>query len=141
MAEVVLGLASSHTPQLSTSADFWTEHGARDRRNTRLLGPDGRYRGYDELLAGAEPALSAELEPAVWRSKFDRAQAAVGLGHAFTQHLLPAERAAARPVLAAGPGAARRDRPSSSASRTTSGLNARSRARAGSAPTACWTEL
>lgn len=77
MAEVVLGLASSHTPQLSTSADFWTEHGARDRRNARLLGPDGRYRSYDELLAGADPALSAELEPAVWRSKFDRSQAAV----------------------------------------------------------------
>ncbi len=77
MAEVVLGLASSHTPQLSTSADFWKEHGARDRRNTRLLGPDGRYLSYDELLAGADPALAGELEPSVWRSKFDRAQAAV----------------------------------------------------------------
>jgi hypothetical protein len=70
-------LASSHTPQLSTSAEFWSEHAARDRRNARLLGPDGRYRSYDELLAGADPALSAELEPAVWRSKFDRAQAAI----------------------------------------------------------------
>jgi 3-O-methylgallate 3,4-dioxygenase len=77
VAEVVLGLASSHTPQLSTSADFWTEHAARDRRNARLLAPDGRYRSYDELLAGADPALSAELEPEVWRSKFGRAQAAV----------------------------------------------------------------
>jgi Catalytic LigB subunit of aromatic ring-opening dioxygenase len=78
MAEVVLGLASSHTPQLSTSAEYWSEHAARDRRNTRLLGPDGRYRTYDELLATADPALADELRPAVWRSKFGRAQAAVG---------------------------------------------------------------
>ena len=77
MAEVVLGLASSHTPQLSTSADFWAQHAVRDQQNSRLLGADGRYYGYDELLAAADPALSAELAPPVWRSKFDRAQAAV----------------------------------------------------------------
>jgi 3-O-methylgallate 3,4-dioxygenase len=77
MAEVVLGLASSHTPQLSTSADYWAQHAARDQRNARLLGSDGRYYTYDELLAAADPALADELAPPVWRSKFDRAQAAV----------------------------------------------------------------
>jgi hypothetical protein len=77
MAEVVLGLASSHTPQLSTSAAFWSEHAARDERNTRLLGPDGRYHTYDELLAEADPALAGELQAPVWRDKFDRAQAAI----------------------------------------------------------------
>ena len=77
MAEVVLGLASSHTPQLSTSADYWTQHAARDQGNTRLLGSDGRYYTYDELLATADPALGGELRPPVWRSKFDRAQGAV----------------------------------------------------------------
>jgi 3-O-methylgallate 3,4-dioxygenase len=77
MAEIVLGLASSHSPQLSTSADYWAEHAARDQRNSRLLGADGRYYSYDELLAAADPALDAELRPAVWRSKFDRAQNAV----------------------------------------------------------------
>jgi 3-O-methylgallate 3,4-dioxygenase len=88
MAEVVLGLASSHTPQLSTSADYWSEHAARDQRNNRLLGPDGRYRTYDELLAAADPALAGELQPAVWHSKFDRAQAAVG---ALAQRLAAAQ--------------------------------------------------
>jgi 3-O-methylgallate 3,4-dioxygenase len=77
MAELKLGLASSHTPQLSTSADYWTEHAARDQRNPRLLGPDGRYHTYDELLATADPGLAGEVQPSVWRSKFDRAQAAV----------------------------------------------------------------
>jgi hypothetical protein len=88
MAEVVLGVASSHTPQLSTSADYWKEHGARDRRNTRLLGSDGCYRTYDELLAAADPALAVELEPSVWHSKFDRAQAAI---EALAQRLARAD--------------------------------------------------
>jgi 3-O-methylgallate 3,4-dioxygenase len=88
MAEVVLGLASSHTPQLSTSAEYWSEHAVRDQRNTRLLGLDGRYRTYDELLATADPALAAELRPAVWRTKFDRAQVAV---EALAQRLAAAK--------------------------------------------------
>lgn len=77
MAEIALGLASSHTPQLSTSAEWWKEHAARDERDTRLLGRDGRYHSYAELLAGADPALGGELDPLVWQDKFGRAQAAV----------------------------------------------------------------
>jgi len=88
MAELTLGLASSHTPQLSTSADYWTEHAARDQRNTRLLGPDGRYYTYDELLAAADPGLAGELRSSVWHSKFDRAQAAVEV---LAQRLAAAE--------------------------------------------------
>ena len=88
MAELTLGLASSHTPQLSTSADYWTEHAARDQRNPRLLGPDGRYHTYDELLAAAGPGLAGEVQSSVWRSKFDRAQAAVEV---LAQRLASAE--------------------------------------------------
>jgi Catalytic LigB subunit of aromatic ring-opening dioxygenase len=88
MAEVTLGLASSHTPQMSTSADYWKEHAARDQRNTRLLGPDGHYHTYDELLATADPALAEELRSPVWHSKFDRAQAAVEV---LAQRLAAAE--------------------------------------------------
>jgi hypothetical protein len=88
MAELTLGLASSHTPQLSTSAEYWTEHAARDQRNPRLLGPDGRYHTYDELLAAADPGLASELQSSVWRSKFDRAQAALEV---LAQRLAAAE--------------------------------------------------
>lgn len=77
VAEIVLGLASSHTPQLSTSAAFWKEHAARDERNTQLLGADGRYHSYAELLAQADPALATALDAAVWEDKFDHAQAAI----------------------------------------------------------------
>jgi 3-O-methylgallate 3,4-dioxygenase len=77
VAEIVLGVASSHTPQLSTSAEWWREHAARDERNTHLLGRDGRYHSYGELLADADPGLAGELETPVWQDKFDRAQSAV----------------------------------------------------------------
>jgi hypothetical protein len=67
VAEIVLGLASSHTPQMRTSAEFWEEHAARDERNTRLLGRDGRYHSYDHLLTNADPGLAGELEAPVWK--------------------------------------------------------------------------
>lgn len=74
VAEIVLGVGSSHTPQLSTSAAFWAQHAARDERNAALLGADGRYHDYAELLAGADPAIAAELDASVWEEKFSRAQ-------------------------------------------------------------------
>lgn len=77
LAEIVLGIGSSHTPQMSTSAEFWSEHAARDRRNAGLLTADGERRTYDEVLASAPRELELELAPAVWTAKFERAQAAV----------------------------------------------------------------
>lgn len=74
MAEIVLGVGSSHTPQLSTSADFWAEHGARDARNAALLGGDGAYHTYDELLAEAGNRLADQVTEAVWQDRFTRAQ-------------------------------------------------------------------
>lgn len=78
MAEIVLGMGSSHTPQMSTSAAFWAQHAGRDERSTALLGPDGQYHDYAGLLALADPDIAAQLEPAIWEEKFDRAQRRVG---------------------------------------------------------------
>jgi 3-O-methylgallate 3,4-dioxygenase len=77
MAEIVIGVASSHTPQLSSGVDMWLDHAERDRRNPRLLGKDARYHGYDELLAEADPAVEQELAPAIWEHKYQRAQEAI----------------------------------------------------------------
>jgi hypothetical protein len=55
LAEIVLGLASSHTPQMSTSAEFWKEHAARDERDTQLLGRDGRFQALGRRLEPAAP--------------------------------------------------------------------------------------
>ena len=78
MAEIVFGVASSHTPQLSSGTDMWRDHADRDRRNLRLLGKDSRYHTYDELLASPTPGIERELQPAVWEVKYRRCQEAIG---------------------------------------------------------------
>ena len=77
MANIVIGVASSHTPQLSSGVDMWLDHAERDRRNPMLLGKDARYHSYDELLAQAGPAIEQELAPAVWDGKYQRCQQAI----------------------------------------------------------------
>jgi len=77
MANIVIGVASSHTPQLSSGVDMWLDHAERDRRNPMLLGKDARYHSYDELLARADPAIEQELAPAVWDGKYQRCQQAI----------------------------------------------------------------
>jgi 3-O-methylgallate 3,4-dioxygenase len=77
MADIVIGIASSHSPQLSSGVGMWPDHAERDRRQPLLLGKDARYHTYEELLAGADPGLAAELLPDVWERKYQRAQAAI----------------------------------------------------------------
>jgi 3-O-methylgallate 3,4-dioxygenase len=76
MADIVIGIASSHTPQLSSGVDMWPDHAARDTRYS-LLGKDAAFHTYDELLAGADPGIADELLPQVWERKYHRAQVAV----------------------------------------------------------------
>jgi 3-O-methylgallate 3,4-dioxygenase len=76
MADIVIGIASSHTPQLSSGVDMWPDHARRDQRYA-LLGKDAEYRTYEETLAGADPGIARELEPDVWERKYQRAQAAI----------------------------------------------------------------
>ena len=92
VADIVIGIASSHTPQLSSGVGFWPDHAERDRRNPRLLGTDAEYHTYDELLAAADPSLAGELTPAVWEAKYARCEEAIGV--------LRARLAAARPDVA-----------------------------------------
>lgn len=77
MGQIVVGIASSHTPQLSSGVDMWPDHAERDRRNPRLLGRDAGFHTYDELLETAGDSLREELEPAVWEAKYHRCQEAI----------------------------------------------------------------
>jgi 3-O-methylgallate 3,4-dioxygenase len=75
MAQIVLGLGSSHTPQLNTTTSWWEDHAARDMRNPFLLGRDGEAHVYDELLAVPEWNVSKDrLTPEVWESLYERSQ-------------------------------------------------------------------
>ena len=74
MAQIVLGLGISHSPQLRTPPDLWRNHGERDKRNPDLRKPDGCVYTYEEVLASASPSLQKELTPDTWQARYDACQ-------------------------------------------------------------------
>lgn len=76
MAEVVLGIGTSHSPHVSTSPELWYLHAERDRDNPQL--------DYQALLASAPPSILEELSPEVYNAKHDACQHAIAeLGRAL----------------------------------------------------------
>ncbi len=55
MAEIVLGLGTSHSPLLTMDADMWVERASDDLRNSALTTSDGRVMNYETLLAERGP--------------------------------------------------------------------------------------
>jgi hypothetical protein len=75
MARIVLGLATSHSPQLSLPPEHWLKRGEEDRRNPSLYRvPDGKHVTFDELLAEAAPEVAKELTPEVFQKRYDANQ-------------------------------------------------------------------
>ena len=75
MAELVLGLASSHSPQLSTPPDGWAERGERDKANQELIGTDGITSSYEELLARTDVSrIAREITPQKFQQRHERNQ-------------------------------------------------------------------
>lgn len=68
MADVVLGLATNHGPTASLPAESWAARAEYDRKQL-LVGPDGEFRSYDEMLAQADPAIADELNVESFRAK------------------------------------------------------------------------
>ena len=67
MAELVLGLATSHSPHLSTLPELWSARGERDRGQRELIGTDGFVSDYDGLLARVD---TARIAPELTAEKF-----------------------------------------------------------------------
>jgi 3-O-methylgallate 3,4-dioxygenase len=74
MAQIVVGLATSHSPQLSTPPELWPLHGERDKHNPGLLDTGGTHVSYDELLAKANPSLEKEVTPEKWQARYAACQ-------------------------------------------------------------------
>ena len=76
MAELVLGVGTSHGPLLNTPPDDWDLRAGADRANKALV-----YRGveypYDELLALRAPGFAAECAPDARRRHHTASRAAV----------------------------------------------------------------
>lgn len=66
---IVLGLASSHSPNVSTVPELWRLHAERDRRNPHL--------DFARLVEQARPGLAAELSLDVFQRKHEACQAAI----------------------------------------------------------------
>jgi hypothetical protein len=69
MANIVLGLASVHSPHVSTVPEEWELHAERDRNNPHI--------DYAGLAAATTPAIVAELEPQIYQAKYDRCNRAI----------------------------------------------------------------
>src|ERR671933_443319 len=75
MARIVLGLGTSHSPQLSLPAEHWLKRGEEDQRNPSLYRvPDGKHVTYEELLAEADPGIAQELTPEVCQKRHESNQ-------------------------------------------------------------------
>lgn len=77
MAQLVLGLGTSHSPQMSSGTRYWQGHAGRDRANDFLVDTDGRVCSFDDLVAKAPASLAAELTLEVWETKWRRVQDAI----------------------------------------------------------------
>jgi hypothetical protein len=77
MATIVLGLAASHSPQLSTPSELWRLHAERDRQN-RQLHFRGAVYDYEALTeARRDEHLDGELSEGAWLEKHRRCDAGI----------------------------------------------------------------
>ena len=74
MAELVLGLATSHTPILELVADEWVARARNDRNNPRLWDVEGVPRSYAELEAIVGDRYAGAATPTRWNEQYDGAQ-------------------------------------------------------------------
>ena len=76
MAQVVIGLGTSHSPQLSMLPEAWAARaGANDQRNPALIGTDGIVSGYEDLLARTDvKRIAKEIEPEVQQRRHEQNQ-------------------------------------------------------------------
>lgn len=69
MAEIVLGIGSSHSPQVSSTPDVWSMHAERDKIN-----PDVNYEEREKELASK---IQDQLDPKLWQEKYEHCQVAI----------------------------------------------------------------
>jgi 3-O-methylgallate 3,4-dioxygenase len=77
MAEIVLGVGSSHSPLLNSPAEDYPKHAEIDRGGRKLLDFEGRPRTYGELVEMADPSIKDQIVPAVLEERAARCTANV----------------------------------------------------------------
>lgn len=77
MARIVMGVAASHSPQVSSPTDVWQSQAEVDQGRGQMVGPGGRVGSYLELAAAAPDSMISELRQEVWDAKYERIQRSV----------------------------------------------------------------
>jgi len=77
MAELVLGMATSHTPMLNAPATDWPRFIERDSRRPDLLDTDGRLTTYEAQLRHAPPDIMAQIAPERMQARHQTVQGAI----------------------------------------------------------------
>ncbi len=90
MAEIVLGMASSHGPQLAMTPDLWVRRAAADRANPELW-YQGRTYSFSDLVEerGGPQRFASELGEAKAQVRFDACQRAIGRLAATLREVAP----------------------------------------------------
>lgn len=77
MADIVLGLGTSHSPMLNSPAEDYPKHAEIDAKGRRLLDKFGRPTTYGDLLAKADPAIRDQLRIEVMEERVAKCNAAI----------------------------------------------------------------
>jgi hypothetical protein len=71
MAKIVAGIATAHSPHVSTLPEEWELHAERDRHNPDI--------DFARLTGVVRPEIEAQLKPEIYRQKHDRCNRAIDI--------------------------------------------------------------
>jgi hypothetical protein len=77
MADIVLGIGTSHSPLLASPAEDYPKHAEIDAKGRRLYDKSGRPCTYGDLLAQADPSIREQIKPEVLAERAARCTANV----------------------------------------------------------------
>lgn len=77
MADIVLGIGTSHSPLLAIRPELWSERGKDDRRRTAMPLADGRMLSYAELSAETADRFAGNAQLAAFQQTSAAAHAAL----------------------------------------------------------------
>jgi Catalytic LigB subunit of aromatic ring-opening dioxygenase len=78
MADIVLGIGTSHSPLLNSPAEDYAKHAEIDASRRKLIDRLGRPVTYDELVRRADPAIRDQIRPEVQEERAARCTANIG---------------------------------------------------------------
>jgi 3-O-methylgallate 3,4-dioxygenase len=77
MADLVLGIGTSHSPLLASPPEDYPKHAEIDASGRKLIDRDGRPTTYGALLAAADPGIADQIRPDVLEERAGQCHAAI----------------------------------------------------------------